>query len=466
MSKKKKFGLILVWVILVEIALTAIWLYFPNITKTMQFSVEVSSDVVCDYQVFYTSDLEVSEKSFDAKNGVTATLESENNVQKLVFDIPSDTTFVRFDCGTRQMAFQLSAAELVYKDSKVEIPMNDLTSVTSYKDISSYFINEEGIIEGIAEKGDPYLVWNISQYDMSTVVREKNTGFYWALHIVATLFVLGVSLLVYKFRRKILEIPKELYENRKLIFSLAKTDFKTKYSASYFGTLWAFAQPIVTIAIYVFVFQVGFKAAPTTTGYPFVLYLVAGIIPWFFFAEGWMNATNCLVEYDYLVKKVVFKISILPIVKVLSSLFVHLFFIALALVVFVLNGSIPGATFVQIFYYLFCTICFTLALSYFTAAITPFFQDISQIINIITQLGMWTIPIMYDEAIMGEKIMRVLKFNPMYYVVTGYRDCYMHGQWVWERTKLTIYFWLVVCVLFYIGFKTFKKLKVHFADVL
>ena len=49
-------------------------------------------------------------------------------------------------------------------------------------------------------------------------------------------------------------LPGEIYKNRKLVFSLAKNDFKTKYAGSYFGTVWAFVQPIVTICVYWFVF--------------------------------------------------------------------------------------------------------------------------------------------------------------------------------------------------------------------
>ena len=122
---------------------------------------------------------------------------------------------------------------------------------------------------------------------------------------------------------------KELLSSRRMIWKLAKNDFKTKYAGSYFGILWAFVQPIVTILIYIIIFQYGFKAAPSREGYPYALTLTSGIIPWFFFSEALINATNCFMEYSYLVKKVVFKISILPVVKVVSSLFVHLFFVAL-----------------------------------------------------------------------------------------------------------------------------------------
>ena len=95
---------------------------------------------------------------------------------------------------------------------------------------------------------------------------------------------------------------RELLDNRRMIWKLSKNDFKTKYAGSYFGILWAFVQPIVTIMIYVIIFQFGFKAAPSAEGYPYALTLTSGIIPWFFFSEALLNATNCFREYSYLVK--------------------------------------------------------------------------------------------------------------------------------------------------------------------
>ena len=118
---------------------------------------------------------------------------------------------------------------------------------------------------------------------------------------------------------------KDIYENRRMIFKLAKNDFKTRYAGSVFGTVWAFVQPLVTIAVYYFVFGYGLKGG-TDTGseVPFVLYLVSGIVPWFYFQEGWMNGTSSLLEYSYLIKKVVFNINVLPVIKLVSASFVHL----------------------------------------------------------------------------------------------------------------------------------------------
>ena len=265
-----------------------------------------------------------------------------------------------------------------------------------------------------------------------------------------------------------MNIFRELWKNKDLVWKLGKNDFKTKYAGSYFGILWAFVQPMVTILIYIFIFQFGFRVMDTPNGYPYALWLIAGIIPWFFFSEGVINATNCLLEYSYLVKKVVFKISVLPLVKILSALFVHLFFIVFSVVVYFLMGKTPIIQMIQLGYYTICAICLITALAYFTCSIVPFFRDFGTIINILMQVGMWACPIMWDMSTfhMPEKIVFLLKLNPMFYVVQGYRDSFMDGIWFWERPGMTLYFWVITVLLGIVGFPVFRRLRVHFSDVL
>ena len=128
---------------------------------------------------------------------------------------------------------------------------------------------------------------------------------------------------------------KSIFKNRKLLISLTKNDFKQRYLGNVLGVLWAFIQPTVTILIFWFVFQVGFKSKPVDD-FPFILWLVAGIFPWFFFAEGLSNGTNAVIANTFLVKKVVFRVSLLPIVSLLSASVVHVFFIFLIFCIFIL----------------------------------------------------------------------------------------------------------------------------------
>lgn len=263
-----------------------------------------------------------------------------------------------------------------------------------------------------------------------------------------------------------MNLIKELYSNKSLIFNLAKNDFKTKYAGSYLGIIWAFIQPITTILIYWFVFEFGLRSSSPVKDTPFVLWFITGLIPWFFFQEALLNATNSLVEYSYLVKKVVFKISILPILKIISALFVHLVFILFIVILFIGYKYPVDIHVVQVLYYSFCTFILALALSYATSAIIVFFKDLGQIIGIILQMGMWLTPIMWSYTIVPENLQWLLKLNPMYYIVEGFRDTFINKVWFWERYNQSLYFWTISIIIFLISAIIFKKLKPHFSDVL
>lgn len=262
-----------------------------------------------------------------------------------------------------------------------------------------------------------------------------------------------------------LQVAVDIIKNIKLILELAVNDFKTRYASSDLGAIWNFIQPIVTVMIYVFVFQYGFKAVPVSN-VPYVLWLVAGIIPWFFFNDSLNGATNSLLEYSYLVKKVVFKIDILPMVKIVSQLFIHVFFIFIGLFMYFINGQRFTIHIIQIVYYSACAIALSVAISYFTAAVVIFFRDLGQIVGIVLQFGMWLTPIMWDTSMLSPTLQEVMKLNPMYYVTNGYRDAFYNHAWFFDRPTQTLYFWGLTIVLYLIGTTVFKKLEKHFADVM
>lgn len=270
-------------------------------------------------------------------------------------------------------------------------------------------------------------------------------------------------------KTSIFSLPAAVYQNRRLIFKLAKNDFKTRYAGSYLGMLWAFIQPIVTILVYWFVFSVGFKPNMDGLGVPFVLYLVAGIVPWFFFQDALIGGTNSLLEYHYLVKKIVFNISVLPVVKLASAAIVHVFFIFLTVFLYCCYGRLPDLYYLQILYYSFCTFFLALSFCYATSAVVVFFRDLTQMINIALQVGVWLTPIMWvaENQLAGHPLLkRILQLNPMYYIVSGYRDAFVSKAWFWQRPWWTLYFWAFAILAYLFGNWVFHRLRIHFADIL
>lgn len=281
--------------------------------------------------------------------------------------------------------------------------------------------------------------------------------------------VILLSIIIFAVKYdKIITLPQELYQSRHLIWKLAKNDFKKRYAGSYMGAVWAMIQPVVTVAMYYVVFDklMGNGINRGTGEIPFVLFLTAGLVPWFYFSEALNNGTNAMLEYNYLVKKVVFKISILPIIKIIAATFIHAFFICVLLIVAALYGYYPTIYTVQILYYSLCLFVFVLALCYISCSVVVFFRDLGQIINIALQIGMWATPILWNINTVNAKWVVILKLNPLVYIVNGYRSAICEREWFFTDFFSTMYFWIVTVVLFGAGAVVFKRLKVHFADVL
>ncbi len=285
--------------------------------------------------------------------------------------------------------------------------------------------------------------------------------------ILACGMILGACIIFAFGYDKFTTLPVELYQSRFLIWKLARNDFKKRYAGSYMGAVWAMVQPVVTVGMYYIVFdKIMGNTGRGPEDAPFVLFLTAGLVPWFYFTEALNNGTNAMLEYNYLVKKVVFKISILPIIKIIAATFIHIFFVAVLLVVAAMYGYYPSVYTIQLVYYSFCLFVFVLALCYTTCSIVVFFKDLTQIINIALQIGMWATPILWDIRAVSPQWAFFLKINPLLYIVNGYRSAIYEKEWFFQDFFSTMYFWIATVVLFGIGAAVFKRLKVHFADVL
>jgi ABC-type polysaccharide/polyol phosphate export permease len=256
-----------------------------------------------------------------------------------------------------------------------------------------------------------------------------------------------------------------LFKSRLLILKLAQQDFKANYLGSYLTFIWAFIHPCITIVIFYVVFQIAFHAGPVDK-YPFIIWLMTGMIPWFFFTESLTNATNSILAYSFLVKKVVFRVSILPIIKILSALVVHLFFLILILFVSFINGYNPTIYNLQVVYYLCSTMILVCGLSWITSSLTVFIKDTGQIVAMLMQIGFWATPIFWNIKTVPEKYRNLIFLNPAFYIIEGYRESFMSQTWFWQNPGHALYFWSFTLCVFVIGAILFLKLRPHFADVL
>ena len=455
---KKKIALVLFTTALI---LNAFILIFGNENgnKNPKLIFTVKSDKIETYQVFYSLDQNVTEED-SSKTEYT----NINQEQTISCTVPGQSQYIRIDFGAESSKLSLKNIYIEYNNNKLMIDNKYIINAKAQNMITSMkIIDDEVVIE--TDGNDSYCLIDITNLNIDNFV-NKFFARELLIEKLIICFVLDILFIfLFFYSRKLLIIPFELYKNRVLVLNLAKNDFKTKYAGSYFGIIWAFIQPIVTIVLYWFVFQVGFRST-SVENFPFVLWLIAGLVPWFFFSDGIVFATNCLMEYSYLVKKVVFRISVLPMVKIISAFFIHIFFVGFMLFIYGCYGHFPTVYTIQLIYYTFCIFILVLAMTYATSAIILFFKDLGQIITIFLQVGMWMSPIMWNINIIPVRFQWMFKSNPMYYIVEGYRDALINHIWFFDKLLMTCYFWGTTGILLIVGTTIFRRLKPHFADVL
>ncbi|MBC9252580.1 hypothetical protein A9179_20135 [Pseudomonas alcaligenes] len=259
---------------------------------------------------------------------------------------------------------------------------------------------------------------------------------------------------------------KDLYKLRNIILELVKRDYQQQNQGSYLGFIWNYLQPLLFVSVLYGVIAFGFRHTPNNTEIPFGLYLLSGMTCWLYFSSNLISITGVIRSYSFLVKKIEFRLSILPLVKLLSSLPPHAVLVTLMLLLAHFNGFTLGLHNLQLLYYYLCMAVFLMGFGWITSAASLFVRDITNGIAVITQFGLWLTPIFWNAQTLPEQHQWLLRLNPANYLVTGYRDSLSGGHYFWERPEDMLAYWAITAITLVIGAITFKRLKPHFAEVI
>lgn len=266
--------------------------------------------------------------------------------------------------------------------------------------------------------------------------------------------------------RLIIDFIRDLYANRFVIFQLTRRDLQNRYIGSVFGFFWHITQPLVMLGILWFVLTQIFKVGVDSNNVPFIAWLITGTVAWNLFLEALPNSVNVFQEFSYLVKKLNFKIAILPLIKINSALFTHGVFLVITIIILISSGVPISLYWFQSLYYLFSLVIFLLSLSWLLSAINVFVRDTAYFITVLLQFLYWLTPVMWRIETLPDKYHLLFKLNPLFYVINGYRDSFINQVPFWNHPALTVYYWFVMLIMLVIGVSIFRRLRLHFADVL
>lgn len=251
-----------------------------------------------------------------------------------------------------------------------------------------------------------------------------------------------------------------------LVLYLSRIDFLNRYRNSYFGFLWSILTPLTTVCILWFIFTQAFKVQPDKGPYPFIAWLLAGMSVWAFFAEALLTSSYSITASAFVIKKRAFNSAFLPLSKILSSLFSHSIFLLIVFCFLLRYGIMPSLYWLQLPYYMLCTAAFCSGIALVTSSVSVFVADIQNMVSVFVQFFFWATPVFWSLDMLPQRYACWLRFNPMAYVVQGYRDALLSRAWLWEQASAMALFWAVTLCLLGVGALVFAKLKSQFADVL
>ncbi|MCY8453694.1 teichoic acids export ABC transporter permease subunit TagG [Bacillus spizizenii] len=272
----------------------------------------------------------------------------------------------------------------------------------------------------------------------------------------------------------LLRILREQITSFPLILRLAAYETKSKYQMNYLGVLWQFLNPLIQMLAYWFVFGMGIRrGGPVTTGageVPFIIWMLAGLIPWFFISPTILDGSNSIFKRINMVAKMNFPISSLPSVAIASNLFSYIIMMAIYIITLLVNGIFPSAHWLQYIYYFICMIAFMFSFSLFNSTISVLIRDFQFLLQAVTRLLFFLLPIFWDvNERLGQshpELVPFLKLNPFFYIIEGFRNSFLDGQWFFHDMKYTLYFWLFTFLLLLVGSILHMKFRDKFVDFL
>jgi len=266
---------------------------------------------------------------------------------------------------------------------------------------------------------------------------------------------------------KINSFFNDLIAGHKLAPELVRRDFASRHAGSLFGVLWSFIQPLALMLVMWLVFELGFKQGQRVDGVPFSIWFFSGFIAWSFISEAILASSQAITQYSFLVKKVNFKLNILVPVRVYSSLYVHLVFVVLILVLAAALGLGPTKYWLQLPYFLILSSLLVSSMGWLLSAVSVFFRDLNQILVVAMQVAFWGTPVFWDPSRLPKNLSFLVDMNPFYYLVNGYRSAIALNQWAFfSHPSSAISFYISLFGFSFLGIVVFQRLRPSFADAI
>ena len=245
--------------------------------------------------------------------------------------------------------------------------------------------------------------------------------------------------------RELWRETRTLWGARRLLWTLTRREVAARHAGTAAGVVWAYAQPLLTVAAYFLVFDVVFamrlgEHAPTSRVGTF---LVVGALPWMAFGDALNRGMASLVDAGGLLQKNALPPGLFPLRAVLASASIYAPLMGVLVLAYTpAHGFSPALLALLPLLagqWLLCAL-----LAYALAILTAAVRDTAQVVTFMLSLGIFISPVLFPLSQFPAAWRWVLWLNPMTAPVLGYQSMLLQGQWPAAPVWLAMAVWLVV----------------------
>lgn len=265
-------------------------------------------------------------------------------------------------------------------------------------------------------------------------------------------------------------VLKENFSNLYRIFCIAKYELLADIRDSKFGLFWNFASPAIQVFTYWLIFGIAWNKKPVQ-GTDYLPWLVVGYAAWWFIQPSIQNGCNAVFSKTNVITKMKFPVSILPATICAKEFFNHLCMLIIAFITLAITGYFPNLYWFGLIYYAICAFVFAEVMSLILSVLTMLWRDVRKLITSLMRMLMYFSPVIWEATFsksvpFHDILNKIMKLNPVNYIVNGYRDSVFYGKTFLDHPLQTLYFWVFMAILFSIGCMLMYKFKRKFIDMI
>jgi lipopolysaccharide transport system permease protein len=254
----------------------------------------------------------------------------------------------------------------------------------------------------------------------------------------------------------------ELWAYRELLFFFVWRDVKVRYKQTVLGAAWAVIQPLITTFAFTLLFGRFGGMAKQVEG-PYALHVFIGMLPWTFFTNAVMQASNSLIGSSHLISKVYFPRILIPIASIAAGLVDFAISFVVLLLMMAAYGVAPTWSMLAFPLFLLGTIVTAAGAGILFAALIVTYRDVRYVMTFVMQLWLFGTPVLYTLDIIPAKWHTLYALNPMVGMIAGFRASVLGGPYPAGVIAISSAAALVLCAA---GVRYFLQVERRFADVI